>query len=265
MSSSITNDLTKWNDEQICEHKDDDNKLFEKKSAECRRRMKAWKEAEHQRVEEEMKRRAEAEAKAKAYTEEVVQAQSSVSGPSKGKQPKAAVSGAAEVVEQAGSLAPCYGCLGAGVACKWLGDIQSMWWRKWEEVMSPWARKKKAWTQSLVVDDDDEYEEEAEDEEVKEERDALGVLTEVLAVVVVEMWDMAAARRRAAEESCAQLERMLGILEEIQGCLDLEYAPDELEVGSEEEFEEEEVVEVAEEREALKGRSEEEAEVDKSV
>ncbi|KIK76137.1 hypothetical protein PAXRUDRAFT_18420 [Paxillus rubicundulus Ve08.2h10] len=64
------------------------------------------------------------------------------------------------------------------------------------------------------------------------------------------------------QESHAQMERVLGTLEEIQGCLDPEFAPEE---GSEENFEEEEVAEVAEEKEALKGRNEEEAEVDESV
>ncbi|KIK80697.1 hypothetical protein PAXRUDRAFT_15643 [Paxillus rubicundulus Ve08.2h10] len=34
MSSSITNDLTKWNDEQLRKNEDDKDKLFEKKSAE---------------------------------------------------------------------------------------------------------------------------------------------------------------------------------------------------------------------------------------
>ncbi|KIK78380.1 hypothetical protein PAXRUDRAFT_16907 [Paxillus rubicundulus Ve08.2h10] len=95
------------------------------------------------------------------------------------------------------------------------GDTQSTWWRKQEEVMSPWARKKKAWTQSLVVDVDDKYEEEAEDEEAEEECDTLGVLTEVLVVVVTKMRDMAMDRRHVAMESHAQMERMLGILEEI--------------------------------------------------
>ncbi|KIK78456.1 hypothetical protein PAXRUDRAFT_16864 [Paxillus rubicundulus Ve08.2h10] len=267
ISSSIANDLTKWNDEQLHEHKDDDDRSFEKKSVECRHRMKTWKEAEHQRaeemvrqkVEEEAKRKVEVEAqrraevKAKLHTEEVVWVQSLVSGPSKDKQPKAAASGVAEVMEQAGGLAPCYGCLGAGVACKMKmagGDKQSTWQRKQEEVMSPWAGKKKAQMQSLVVDEDEdgdkEYEEEAEDEEAEEECDTLD-------------------RRRAAEESGVQSEMMLGILEEIQGCLDPEYTPDKPEVGSEKEFEEEEVAEVAEEREALKGQSEEEAKVDESV
>ncbi|KIK77765.1 hypothetical protein PAXRUDRAFT_17280 [Paxillus rubicundulus Ve08.2h10] len=102
-------------------------------------------------------------------------------------------------------------------------------------------------------------------EEAEEDHDALGVLTEVLVAVVMEMWDMATDRRCAAAESHTQTEQMLGILEEIQGCLDLEFAPEEPEVGSEEEFDVEEVAEVAEEREVLKGWSKEEAEVDESV
>ncbi|KIK92276.1 hypothetical protein PAXRUDRAFT_13325 [Paxillus rubicundulus Ve08.2h10] len=279
MSSFIANDLTKWNDEQLHEHEDDDNKLF-KKSAECRDRMKVWKEVEHQKAEggggdevESGGGKAEAEVKAwrrveveaKACAEEVMQVQSSVSGPSKGKQPKVAGSGKAEVMEQAGGLAPCYGCSGAGVVCKMKmagGDMQSTWRRKWEEVMLPQARKKKVWTQSPVVDNDNEYKEEVE---VEEECDVLGALTEALVAVVTEMQNVAVDRRHVAAESHAQMEQMLGILEEIQGCLDLEFSLEEPKVGLEEEFEEEEVVEAAEEREALKGWSKEEVEVDKSM
>ncbi|KIK73488.1 hypothetical protein PAXRUDRAFT_20792 [Paxillus rubicundulus Ve08.2h10] len=231
-----------------------------------------------------------AEVEAKVHTEEVTWVQSLVLGPSKGKQPKAAASRAVEVAEQAGGLAPCYGCSGAGVLCEmktaggskarlcdccrqlkhkceWPGDMQQTRWRKQEELVSLWARKKKAQMQSPVVDedDDDEYEEEVEDKEVEEERDALGTLTEVLAAVVMEMQDMAVDRRHVAAESHAQTEWMLGILEEIQGCLDLEFAPEEPEVGSEEGFKEGEVAEAAEEREGLKGQSEQEVEVDKHV
>ncbi|KIK99310.1 hypothetical protein PAXRUDRAFT_8939 [Paxillus rubicundulus Ve08.2h10] len=260
MSSSITNDLTKWSNEQLCENKDDDDDLYKKKKEVARQKAE---EVAKQKAEVEAQRRAEAEAK--VHAEEVMQTQSLVLGPSKGKQPKAAASRAAEVGEQVGGLAPCYGCSGAGVSCEMRmagGDMQQMQQRKQEELMLSWARKKKAWMQSLVADEDDdnEYEEEAE-----EEHDTLGVLTEVLAVVVMEMWDMATDRRHAAAESQAQTERMLGILEEIRGCLDPEFAPEDPEVGSEEDFKEEEVAEAAEEREALKGQSEEEAEVDESV
>ncbi|KIK77878.1 hypothetical protein PAXRUDRAFT_17214 [Paxillus rubicundulus Ve08.2h10] len=282
MSSSIANDLTKWSNEQLCKNEDDNNDLYEKKSAECRHCMKAWKEAECRMVEEVARQKAEevakqkaevkaqrrAEAEAKACTEEVVRAQSSVSGPSKGKQPKVAASGAAEVGEQAEGLAPCYRCSGAGVLCEMrtAGGSKQTWWRKWEELMSPQAGKKKARMQSPVVDkDDDKYEEEAEDKEAEEERDMLGALTEVLVAVVMEMWDMASDRRCVAAESQAQTEQMLGILEEIQGCLDPEFTPEEPEEGEEEDFEEEEVAEAAEEREALEGQSEEEAEVDESI
>ncbi|KIK80289.1 hypothetical protein PAXRUDRAFT_15865 [Paxillus rubicundulus Ve08.2h10] len=248
MSSSTANDITKWSNEQLHKNEDDDNNLYEKKSAEHRCHMKAQKEAEHRRAEEEMRQKAEEEAKRKA--------ESSVSGPSKGKQPKAAVSRATEVMEQAGGLALCYGCLGAGVVCEMKttgGDMQSMRRRKQEELILPWAGKKKAWTQSPVVDNNNnnEYEEKMEDEEAEEECDALVTLTEVLAVVVTEMWNIATDRR------C--------ILEEIQGCLDLEFTPQKPEVGSEEDFKEEEVAEAVEEREALKGWSEEEAEVDESM
>ncbi|KIK79295.1 hypothetical protein PAXRUDRAFT_16402 [Paxillus rubicundulus Ve08.2h10] len=203
-------------------------------------RQKAEEEV-RQKVEEEAEQKAEVKAQRRAETEAKARAQSSVSGTSKGKQPKVVASGAG------GGLALCYGCSGAGVACEMKtarGDMQSTWQRKWEEVMSPQVRKKKAWMQSLVVDEEDDNE---EVEEAEEEYDTLGALTEVLVAVVMEMQDMAADQRHAAEESYAQSERMLGILEEIQGCLDLEYAPDELEVGLEEEFKEEEVAEAAEE------------------
>ncbi|KIK77760.1 hypothetical protein PAXRUDRAFT_17282 [Paxillus rubicundulus Ve08.2h10] len=199
MSSSIANDLTKWNDEQLRENEDNDDELFKKKSAEHRHCTKVRKEVERQmaeevvrwKAEEEAKQKAEvevqrrAEAEAKVCTEEVAQAQSSVSGPLKGKQLKVAVSGTAEVAESVGGITLCYGCSDAGVACEGGRGQQG--------------------------------------------------------------------------------EVVLGTLEEIWGCVDLEFTPEELEEGSEEDFEEEEVVEAAEEREALKGWNEEEAEVDESV
>ncbi|KIK77334.1 hypothetical protein PAXRUDRAFT_17580 [Paxillus rubicundulus Ve08.2h10] len=296
MSSSTTNDLSKWSDEQLRENEDDDNELFEKKSAERRHRTKAWKEAERRMAEEAARRKAEEEAKrkaevevqrrveaeAKAHAEEVAWAQSLTLGPSKGKQPRVTASGTVEVVESVGGLAPCYGCSDLGVSCEMRaagsskarscdrcrrlrnkcerpGDAQLSWRRKREEVMSPQAGKKKAQTKSPTVEDDKE---DVEDREAEENCDALGVLAEVLSAMVGEMRNMAADRRRAAGESHAQMERVLGTLEEIRGCLDLEFVPEE---GSEEDFEEGEVAEVAEEREALKGRNEEEEEVDESV
>ncbi|KIK81674.1 hypothetical protein PAXRUDRAFT_15119 [Paxillus rubicundulus Ve08.2h10] len=225
MSSSTKNDLTKWSDEQLHENDDDDEK-----STECRHWMKVWKEAECWGAEEEVKQKAEEEAKpkaevkvwrraemeAKACAEEVAWVQSSVMGPSKGKQPKAAVSRVAEVMEKVGGLAPCYGCWGAGVACE-MKAARADVAEEVDKVMSPWARKKKVQTQSPVADNKQDENE-------------------------------------AAEES-----------EKEHDTLDLEFALEEPEVGSEEEFEEEEVAEAAEEREALKGWSEEEAEVDESV
>ncbi|KIK74599.1 hypothetical protein PAXRUDRAFT_19709 [Paxillus rubicundulus Ve08.2h10] len=53
MSSSATNDITKWSNEQLCEHDDDEDDLYKRKSTECRCHMKAQKEVEHQRAEEE--------------------------------------------------------------------------------------------------------------------------------------------------------------------------------------------------------------------
>ncbi|KIK71963.1 hypothetical protein PAXRUDRAFT_22575 [Paxillus rubicundulus Ve08.2h10] len=142
--------------------------------------------------------------------------------------------------------------------CERPGDTQPSRKRKQEEVMLPWAGKKKVQTKSPAVDDEDE---DAEDCEAEENCDALSVLTEVLSAMVGEMWNMATDRRRVAAESHAQMERVLGTLEEIQGCLDPEFAPEE---GSEENFEEEEVAEAVEEKEALKGQNEEEVEVDES-
>ncbi|KIK74688.1 hypothetical protein PAXRUDRAFT_19627 [Paxillus rubicundulus Ve08.2h10] len=89
MSSSIANNLTKWSNEKLRENKDDDDDLYEKKSVEHRHRMKAWKEAERQMVEELVRQKVEevakqkveveaqrrAETEAKAHIEEVVQAQ----------------------------------------------------------------------------------------------------------------------------------------------------------------------------------------------
>ncbi|KIK71968.1 hypothetical protein PAXRUDRAFT_800575, partial [Paxillus rubicundulus Ve08.2h10] len=145
-----TNDLSKWSDEQLRENEDDDNELFEKKSAERRRRMKVRKEAEQRMAEEAARRKAEEEAKRKA-----------------------------EVAESVGGLAPCYGCSDLGVSCKMKaagsskarscdrcrrlqnkcerpGDAQPSWRRKWEEVMSPRAGKKKARTKSPTAEDDEE-------------------------------------------------------------------------------------------------------------
>ncbi|KIK81336.1 hypothetical protein PAXRUDRAFT_15287 [Paxillus rubicundulus Ve08.2h10] len=224
------------------------------KEVECQRaeeemRQKVEEEA-RQNVEEEAKQKAEVEAwrrvetkvkvKVKVCTEEVMQAQSLVLGPSKGKQPKVAASG---VAEQAGGLAPCYGCSGAGVMQAAGGHAVNMV----EEAGG--GDVTMGWEEEGV---------DTESKEAEEEHDTLGVLTEILAAVVTEMRDMAMDRRCVTVESHAQTERMLGILEEIWGCLDLEFTP-------EEEFNKEEVAEVAEEREALKGWSEEEVEVDESV
>ncbi|KIK81436.1 hypothetical protein PAXRUDRAFT_15248 [Paxillus rubicundulus Ve08.2h10] len=265
MSSSIANNLTKWNDKQLRENEDEDDELFEKKSVEHRRRMKAWKEAEcwmaeevaRQKAEEEVKQKAEvevqrrAEVEAKVCAEEVAQAQGSVLGPLKGKQLKVVASGTAEVMESVGGITPCYGCSDDGVAyemraaggskarscdncrrlwhkCERPGDAQPSQQRKREEVMSPQAGKKKARTKSPAAD---EEEEDTEDCEAEENHDTL---TEVLSAMVGEMQNMAADGRCVAAESHAQMERVLGTLEEIWGCLDPEFTPEELEEGSEE-------------------------------
>ncbi|KIK99023.1 hypothetical protein PAXRUDRAFT_9169 [Paxillus rubicundulus Ve08.2h10] len=209
MSSSTTNDITKWSNDQLHEHEDNKDELYKRKSTEHMHRMKAWKEAEHQRVEEEMRRKAEEEAKqkvevkaqrrveaeVKAHAEEVAWAQSSVSGPSKGKQPKAAASGGHRagggpspmlwVLRCWGSMQDetargskarlCNHCHQLKHRCKWLGDMQLTQQRKWEEVMSPQARKKKVWMQSPVADKDKDGDKEYEEEvvEVAEKREAL--------------------------------------------------------------------------------------------
>ncbi|KIK82493.1 hypothetical protein PAXRUDRAFT_14715 [Paxillus rubicundulus Ve08.2h10] len=259
MSSSATNNLTKWSNEQLCKNEDNDkNELDEKKSMEHRHHIKVQKEAEHQRAEEEMRWKAEEEVKRKME----VEAQRRVEAEAKA---------CAEELQSRQGPSPmlwvlrCWGGMRdeSSQRCEQPGDTQPMQQRKWEEVMSPQARKKKVWTQSLVADKEEEEDEEAEG--VGEDCDILGALTKVLAMVVTEMWDMAADRRCVAAESHVQTEWMLGILEEIWGCLDPEFSPEEPEVGLEEEFEEEEVVEVTKEREALKGWSKEEAEVDESV
>ncbi|KAF9218631.1 hypothetical protein BS17DRAFT_822664 [Gyrodon lividus] len=115
---------------------------------------------------------------------------------------------------------------------------QMMWRRKCEEVASLWASKKEGTDNKEDKEDKDKEWVEGEDD-----HDMLGVLTEVLAAVVVEMHNMAMDQRCMAAESCAQMEWMLGTLEEIWGCLNLEFTPEEPEVGSEEEYKEKEVAE----------------------
>ncbi|KIK94475.1 hypothetical protein PAXRUDRAFT_12028 [Paxillus rubicundulus Ve08.2h10] len=274
MSSSITNDLTKWNDEQLRENEDNNDELFEKKSAEHRCCTKAWKEAERQMVNEVARRKAEEEAKqkveveaqrrteaeAKVHTEEVAWAQNSVLGPPKGKQLKVVASRTVEVAESVGGIILCYECSDAGVACEMMAARGSR-----ARSCNPEEAGGGHVAMGRKEEGTDKEEEDADDCEVEENCDALGTLVEVLSAVVGEMRNMATDRRHAAAESHAQMERMLGTLEEIRGCLDLEFTPEELEEGSEEDFEEEEVVEAAKEKEALKGRNEEEAEVDESV
>ncbi|KIK75886.1 hypothetical protein PAXRUDRAFT_18598 [Paxillus rubicundulus Ve08.2h10] len=291
MSSSTTNDLTKWSDEQLRENEDDKDKLFKKKSAERRRRTKAEEEAK-QKAEVKAQRRAEAEAK--AHAEEVVWVQvSSVVvnvpltdllgveteldlGPIEGETAKGDGEQDRRGRGVGRGLSPVLRMLGPWGGMRDEGgweqqgevvqpllptveQVQPSWRRKQEEVMSLQAGKKKARTKSLAAEDDKE---DVEDCEAEENRDVLGALAEVLSAMVGEMQNMAADRRRAAAESHVQMERVLGTLEEIRGCLDPEFVPEE---GSEENFNEGEVAEAARERETLKGRNEEEEEVDESV
>ncbi|KIK77800.1 hypothetical protein PAXRUDRAFT_17257 [Paxillus rubicundulus Ve08.2h10] len=253
MSSSITNNLTKWSDKQLRENENDDDKLFEKKSVERRRRTKAWKDAEQWMAEEE--------GGGKGAHRELglgpVEGETAEGGGERDR-------GGHRVGRR---LGPVLWMLG-----RWGGVQDEGGWEQQgevvrplsptveqEEVMSPRAGKKKVWMKSPAAEDNEE------DCEVEENRDALSVLAEVLSAMVGEMRNMAADRRHVAVESHVQMERVLGTLEEIWGCLDLEFAPEELEEGSEEDFNEEEVAEAAEEKEALKGWNEEEAEVDESV
>ncbi|KAF9224241.1 hypothetical protein BS17DRAFT_817144 [Gyrodon lividus] len=111
--------------------------------------------------------------------------------------------------------------------------------RKREEVASLRAGKKKVQTQSPVAEDkEDKKDEDEEWVKGEDNRDMLGVLTEVLTAMVAEMHNMAVDWRCMAAESCTQMEQMLGTLEEIQGCLDPDFAPEELQAGSEEEYKE---------------------------
>ncbi|KIK79576.1 hypothetical protein PAXRUDRAFT_16264 [Paxillus rubicundulus Ve08.2h10] len=234
MFSSATNDLTKWSDEQLHEHNNDD-KLYKRKSEEHRSHMKAWNEAEHWRAKGEVRQKAEEEAKhkaevkawrraemeAKAHREEIAQAQSSVMDPSKGRQLKLVASRAGR------GTSPMLWML----RCEQLGDLQPTWWRKQEELMLLWAWKMKVQMQSPVVDEEEDEEEDEEAEEVEEDHNVL---------------DKVDAGHPG-------------------GNPDPEFTPEEPEVGFEGGFEEEEVVEATKEREALNGQSEEEAEVDESV
>ncbi|KIK98291.1 hypothetical protein PAXRUDRAFT_9658 [Paxillus rubicundulus Ve08.2h10] len=262
----------KWSNEQLCENENDNNDLYEKKSMENRCHMKAWKEAERQRVEEEMRQKAEEEEKQKAEvkaqrrveaeaqvrTEEVVWAQSSVSGPSKGKQPKVAASRAGGGSSPMLWMRGCWGSVQAQMQAA-RGHAVNV-----AEEAGGGGDVTAGWEEEGADEEQDNEEDDNEEAEAEEEHDTLGALTEV-AVVVTEMHDMATDRRHAAAESHTQTEQMLGILEEIQGCLDPEFALEEPEVGLEEDFKEEEVAEATEEREALKGWSEEEVEVDESM
>ncbi|KIK90689.1 hypothetical protein PAXRUDRAFT_14208 [Paxillus rubicundulus Ve08.2h10] len=306
MSSSTTNDLTKWSDEQLHENEDEDDELFEKKSAERRRCMKARKEAEwrmaeevaRQKAEEEVKRKVEvevqrrAEAEAKVHAEEVAQVQvSSVVanvpltdllgvktelglGPVEG-----------ETAEGDGEQDRGGRRVGRGLSPMlwmlepWGGMRDEGSWEQRGKVMRPLSPTagqvrvaggcaaipaEEAGGGDVAAGQEEEGtdEEDAEDCKAEENRDALGALAEVLSAMVGEMRNMATDRRRMAAESHAQTERVLGTLEEIRGCLDPEFVPEE---GSEENFDEGEVAEAAEEREALKGQNEEEEEVDESV
>ncbi|KAF9220566.1 hypothetical protein BS17DRAFT_820404 [Gyrodon lividus] len=131
--------------------------------------------------------------------------------------------------------------------CKWLEGSQLMQKRKHKEVALLWAGKKKAWIRSLATDDEEDKDKEEEWVEGEENCDMLehGCGLEV--------------------ESHVQMECMLGTLEEIQECLNPEFALEEPEGGSEEEYEEEEVAEAAMERERWKAQSGEELEVEKEV
>ncbi|KIK77568.1 hypothetical protein PAXRUDRAFT_17415 [Paxillus rubicundulus Ve08.2h10] len=290
MSSSTTNDLTKWSDEQLRENEDEDEELFEKKSAERRHCMKVEEEAK-QKAEVEAQRRAEAEAKACAEEVTRVQVSSVVVnvtltellgvetelglGPIEGETAEGDSKRDHGGCGVSRRLSPMLRMLGpwGGVRdeggreqqgkCERLEDAQPSRQRKQEEVMSPRAGKKKARMKSPVAEDKEEDAEDckvdAEDCKVEENRDALA---EVLSAMVGEMRNMAADRRCTAAESHAQMERVLGTLEEIWGCLDPEFVPEE---GSEENFNEGDIAEAAEEREALKGQNEEEEEVDESV
>ncbi|KIK78552.1 hypothetical protein PAXRUDRAFT_16809 [Paxillus rubicundulus Ve08.2h10] len=231
MSSSIANDLTKWSDKQLRENEDDDDELFEKKSVEHRRHTKVQKEVERQMVEEVARRKAEvkaqrrAEAEVKAHAEEVMRAQSSALGPSKGKQPRVTASGTAEVAESVGGLAPYYGCSDAGVACKMraAGSSKARSCDHCRRLQNKSIPAEEAGGGDVAAGRKEEVTD-VEDCKAEENRDALGALVEVLSAMVGEMQNMAVDRRHVAVESHAQMERVLGTLEE----------------GSEEDFEEEE-------------------------
>ncbi|KAF9227494.1 hypothetical protein BS17DRAFT_814388 [Gyrodon lividus] len=161
-------------------HKDDNNELFDK-STEWWQQIKAQKEVECRRAEEEARQKAEkevrqsveveaqrkAEAEARVHMEEVVQLQSLVMGPSKG------------VYEWSRARRH---------QCKQPKGLQTTWRRKWEEVASLWASKKKAQMWSLEADKEEEEEEDKDKEwaEGEDNRDVLGTLMEVLVAVVAE-------------------------------------------------------------------------------
>ncbi|KIK80106.1 hypothetical protein PAXRUDRAFT_15964 [Paxillus rubicundulus Ve08.2h10] len=236
--------------------------------------MKAWKEAECQRAEEEVRWKAEeeaeeeawrrVEAEANVHVEEIAWVQSLVVGPSKGKQSKVAASGAGRGPSPMLWMLRCQGGVqdeAGEFAANTVEEVGG------SDVAVGWEEEgtynEEAEEEDKEAEEEDKEAEEAEKaEEAEEYHDMLGVLMVVFMAVVTEMQNMAMDRRCAAVESCMQTEQMLGILKEIWGCLDLKFIPKEPEVGSEEDFEEEEVVEAGE---ALNGWSEEVVEVDESV
>ncbi|KAF9228939.1 hypothetical protein BS17DRAFT_812889 [Gyrodon lividus] len=228
MFSTTNNDLSQWNNEQLHEHDNNDNELFEKKSAEQQQQhMKAWKEAEHWRAEEEARQKAEEK--------------SLVVAPTKGKQLRVSTSrvGPTELV---GGLTPCFDCVAMGVTCEMKMQAARGVAANAEEKMRGGC---------VAMGWQEEGTDDKEDEEWVEGENDCNVLG--AAMVAERMQNMAADQRHIVAESHVQMERMLDTLEEIWGCPDLEFSP------------EEEVVEATAEREGWKSQSGEEVEVEKEV
>ncbi|KIK77006.1 hypothetical protein PAXRUDRAFT_17791 [Paxillus rubicundulus Ve08.2h10] len=162
--SSCNDDITEWTDHQLREKNNNDDDLHERKSAEHRRRAKAWKEEVRRKAEEKARRKAEKEV------------QSSVAGPSKGKQ--------RDIAELTATLARCYRCLDVGVAC----EIQVA------EVRAPGrhtanAAEKAGGVHVTAGREEEGMNKEEEDWEWgrEENRDTLGTLVEMLALIVEEI------------------------------------------------------------------------------
>ncbi|KIK77686.1 hypothetical protein PAXRUDRAFT_17333 [Paxillus rubicundulus Ve08.2h10] len=261
MSSSTTNDLTKWSDEQLCENEDDNDELFKKKSAERRCRTKAWKEAERRMAEEVVRRKAEEEVKWKAE----VEAQRRAEAEAKVRAEEVAWAQVSSVVVNV-PLTDLLGVeteLGLGPVEGETAKGDGEWDRGGRGVGRGLSPVLRVLGRQGGMRDEGGWEQQGEVVQplspTAEQVRAAGGCAAILAEEAGG-GDVAVGRE---EEGADEEQEARGCREP---CADGEGAGDPRgDPGLEENFEEEEVVEAAEEKEALKGWNEEEEEVDESV